>query len=1102
MPTPLNAARQCLTDEAARALDDAALVARRRCHAQTTSLHAVSALLTFPSSALRDACTRTRAIGPYSPRQLQLRALELSVSVSLDRLPSSKSSGADDNDGPPVSNSLMAAIKRSQAKQRRHPESFYFIQQNGQGTTSFLKVELKLFVLSILDDPIVSRVLSEAGFRSCDVKLALLQPPPPPRFPPVFLCNLEPGPGRPGLNLPFIDENSRRISEILVQKKNLFLMGIYAKGAMKSFIELIQKGYGGALFPSEMGSLKVVCFENNEIAEFVAENDGSNSSEERVGLRFEEMGREIEQCKSGGVVLSFGEVEVYVGDSVKNAEAVKFVVSGFTRLLEIYRGKVWLVGVAETSDAYSKFLGLFPNVEKDWDLHLLTITSPTPSMEGLYPKSSLMGSFVPFAGFFSTPHEIRSPASFTNVPFTRCDKCNEKCEQEVADILKACPATPASGCSISMPWLQKANVDMNRGLEVAKTNEDNTSVNTKILECQKKWSDICQSLHHTRSLPEFDISQTRYQAPPLEDLRFGSGFKECSSTSDTSIKELQCSGAISFMPQQLHSTYLLKQLSSVPVPLGTVGISTGNYHVPNVSEIQQSSLQIPLVAPSPMTNMSMLDHRLSSSLPPVTTDLGLGTLYTSAAQEPDTPKLQDHKKHLQHLSDSHSTDCDAMNENTSHQIARSSPSCSGPYLEGKFDSVDFKSLNKLLTEKVGWQNEAICAINRTLFLCKSGAGKHRGSRVRADIWFAFVGPDRLGKRKIASSFAEVIFGNTESLISVDLSSLDRLYPLNSVFESQKSYCHDVLRRKTVVDYIAGELSKKPHSVVFLENVDKADFLVQTSLLHAIRTGKFPDSHGREISIGNSIFIVTSTVCKGNNGSFALEESKMFSEEKILEAQRYQMQLLLGHTSEDAKRSGSTNVKVVSRKGYSKPTFLNKRKLADGSGWREEASSKRQKQDSEASRSYLDLNMPVEEVEELINDNDHESKSVVKDSESWLSDLCNQIDEKVVFKPFNFDALAEKVLRQIGIQFERSFGSECQLEIDYEVMAQILAAAWLSEKKNAINDWVEGVLRRGFIEAQQKYHPASQCVMKLVKCEAIFVEEHAPGVCLPARINLN
>ncbi|MCI80625.1 ATP-dependent Clp protease ATP-binding subunit clpL, partial [Trifolium medium] len=41
------------------------------------------------------------------------------------------------------------------------------------------------------------------------------------------------------------------------------------------------------------------------------------------------------------------------------------------------------MGVAENSEAYSKFLSLFPGVENDWDLHLLTVTSATPSMEGL-----------------------------------------------------------------------------------------------------------------------------------------------------------------------------------------------------------------------------------------------------------------------------------------------------------------------------------------------------------------------------------------------------------------------------------------------------------------------------------------------------------------------------------------------------------------------------------------------------------------------------------------------------------------------------------------------------------------------------------------------
>lgn len=709
-----------------------------------------------------------------------------------------------------------------------------------------------------------------------------------------------------------------------------------------------------------------------------------------------------------------------------------------------------------------------------------------------------MGSFVPFGGFFSTP-EIRSPVSCTNASFTRCDTCNEKCEQEVDDILKVGPSTLASNCSTSSPWLQKVvNVDTHRGLDVAKTNEENTSLNDKILGFQKKWSDICQCLHHTSSLPQFDISQTRSQAPTLEALRYGPGFRE-SSSRDPSHNEFHCSSQNSYMPKELHDIFPSKQLPSVPLPFDTVSVSTRIDHVPKVSETLQIDLKTPWVAPSPMANKSVLDNRSSSSPTPVTTDLGLGTLYTSTAQEPDTPKLEDQRKNLQRLSDSVSTDCDAMNENTSHQIARSS--CPGSNFEGKFNFADFKSLNRLLTEKVGWQDQAICAISQSLSLCKSGAGKRRGSHGRADTWLAFLGPDRLGKRKIASVLADTTFGNSESLISVDLGFQNGFYPFNSIFECQKSQCYDVLRRKTVVDYIAGELSRKPHSVVFLENVDKADFLVQTSLLQAVRTGKFPDSHGRAISINNTIFLVTSSVCKGN-GSSVSEESKMFSEERILEAKRCQMQLTLGHATQDAKRIGGTNVKVVPRKGVSKSSPGNKRKQADISDSKEEATSKIQKQDSEASRSYLDLNMPVEEGEESINDNDHESESKTENTDAWLSDFFDEIDEKVVFKPFNFDELAEQVLKSIGMLFEKTFGSELQLEIDYEVIAHILAAAWLSDKKNAVEDWVEYVLGRGFVEAQQKYHPAAQYVMKLVNCESIFVEEQAPGVCLPARINMD
>lgn len=193
-----------------------------------------------------------------------------------------------------------------------------------------------------------------------------------------------------------IDENCRRIAEVIIKKnkRNPLLMGVYAKSAMKSFIELVQKGRGGALFPSGMAGLTVTCIDK-EIVEFVKEG----GSQEKMGERFHELGSEVEKCLGPGVVVGFGEIEVLVGDSV-NDDSVGFVVSELTRLLDVYCEKVWLIGVAETSDAYSKFLGLFPTVEIDWDLHLLTVTSATPSMEGIYSKSRFLSLFF-FAVFTS-----------------------------------------------------------------------------------------------------------------------------------------------------------------------------------------------------------------------------------------------------------------------------------------------------------------------------------------------------------------------------------------------------------------------------------------------------------------------------------------------------------------------------------------------------------------------------------------------------------------------------------------------------------------------------------------------------------------------------
>ncbi|KAG2669955.1 hypothetical protein I3760_14G060800 [Carya illinoinensis] len=1072
MPTPVSAARQCLTEEAARALEDAVAVARRRSHAQTTSLHAVSALLALPSSTLREACARTRT-GAYSPR-LQFRALELSVGVSLDRLPSSSKA----LDEPPVSNSLMAAIKRSQANQRRHPESFHLHHQivhGQQQTTSLLKVELKHFILSILDDPIVSRVLGEAGFRSCDLKLAIIHPPVSrfsrTRFPPVFLCNLtDSDPGRRSFSLEVSgDENSKRIGQVLLKKsgKNPLLVGVCANDALRSFTECINKGKESAL-PSELAGLCVINAEK-EISGFV----NGVVSEDKMGSKFKELGNAVEQSSGPGIIVNFGDLKELIEDGA-SGDAVGFVVSQLTRLLVLNCEKLWLMGAAGTYETYLKLLGRFPSIEKDWDLHPLPITS-------MPLKSGLMGSFVPFGGFFSTTSDFQRPFSRINQSFTRCKLCTENYEQEAAVVRKGgSTISVVDQCSEIVPWLRMAELDTGKRVDVAKAKDDPATLNGNILGLQKKWNDICQRLHQAQ--PKLDISRASSQVPSTQGFHYAANGKEGSSK-DSSTSENQYASPSPCMPTELQKVFPLEQ----------------NIQLPVASEAESCNFKFSTYS-IPHKNLPP-NCTSSSSVTSVTTDLGLGTLYASRSSEPDSPELSAHKECLQHISGSISTRVDAVRESTLHQIAYSSSS-SGPNMGGRSDLRDFKLLWRFLGDKVCWQDDAICSISKAISRCRSGNGRHCGSSLRGDIWLTFLGPDKVGKKRIASALAEIAFGTRESLISVDLGFQEWVHKPNSIFEQQELECSDTeFRGKTIVDYIAGELRKKPHSVVFLQNVDKANNLVQRSLSQAIRLGKFADSYGREISISNMIFVVTSMITKHNRTSLSSKELVEFPEERILKAKRYQMQILTEYAAGDASISNGMNVRVTPQKGVSNPSSVNKRKLTETCDSLTQDETFEMQKRVQMSRSYLDLNLPVDDLSENVDNGDSDSDSIRTNTEAWLEEFLEQVTEKVVFKPFNFDAHAGKILKDISLQFQRTFGSDAMLEIDYEVMVQLLAAAWLSDRSKAVEEWVEQVLCRSFAEARQKYNLSARSVMKLVTCEGCFVEGKPPGMCLPARINL-
>lgn len=1011
----------------------------------------------------------------------------------MDRLPSAKS--LDDEPPPPISNSLMAAIKRSQANQRRHPETFHLYQQaQNQFSLSSVKVELKHFILSILDDPIVSRVFGEAGFQSTDIKLAILHPPPPiSRFnknrypPPLFLCNLpDSDPKGYGFNFPFVvengDENCRRIGKVLVKKKvkNPLLIGFCAKEALDGFTDIVEKGKGGGL-PAEIDGVSVNCV-GTEISEFVS-NDGS---EEMMGLKFKVLGDVVEKCTGCGIVVNFGELDVLVNGS--SVDAVKYVVSRLSDLINVHGEKLWLIGSAGSYETYLKFLARFPSIEKDWDLHLLPITTSTSPNGGSYSKSSLMGSFVPFGGFFPTPSEFKNLLSSENKSISRCDLCNEKYDQEASVILKG--GSTISVADQHLPslssWLQKDETDTCNSAVPAEA-RDGGVLNARLMGLERKWNDICQRLHHQQSLQQ-DKSHIGSPVPGVGS--FCSNANRTESNGKGYIpNESTCTDLSSCMPLNLPTVSPQRQnieiqvTSKAEIPSFQQNVSVEISKIQQLEMKKRSYPSYPFCCLRPHSDITSC-----SSVTSVTTDLGLGTLYASSEQENRSPKFQDSKNHLLKVSGPVSSDIDGVSKNPSANHIAQTSSYSSPKVGGQMNEIDFKYLWRVLADKVSWQDEAICAISETVSSCRNGHGRLRGQTHKGDIWLSFLGPDKVGKRRIASALAEIIRGD---LLSVDLNPVNFFTPSDSIFDSQcLNSCSVKFRGKTIVGDIAEKLSRKPHSVVLLENIDKADFPTQHSLTQAIKTCRFPDSNGREVSINNVIFVTTSS---NDSTLLSVEGTPKFSEERILEAKGLQMKIVVESVAGDMTRTKGSNVLLMPMK----ETSVNKRKAIDSKN-----SLAIPKRVQKVSRTCIDLNLPVEEMEDGNDYGICESDSSSEPSDGWLEDFLDQVDQKVAFKPFNFDALAEKILKEIEKSFRKTVGSDILLEIDQEVMVQILAAAWLSSNNRAVEEWVQQIVQRSFVEAQQKHHLTSQSIVKLVALEGLLVEEQAANVYLPANISVN
>jgi ATP-dependent Clp protease ATP-binding subunit ClpC len=173
-------------------------------------------------------------------------------------------------------------------------------------------------------------------------------------------------------------------------------------------------------------------------------------------------------------------------------------------------------------------------------------------------------------------------------------------------------------------------------------------------------------------------------------------------------------------------------------------------------------------------------------------------------------------------------------------------------------------LEAFLKKRVIGQDEAIARVCKRLIMAHAALAERSGPLAV----FLFLGPSGVGKTELARSLAEFLFGSESDMIRLDMSEYMEEHSFSKMIGSPPGYIgHEEEGQLT------GKLRTKPHTIVLLDEIEKAHPRIFDLFLQVFDDGRLTDSKGRTADAKNAIFIMTSNLSANKQAELGIVPSK-------------------------------------------------------------------------------------------------------------------------------------------------------------------------------------------------------------------------------------